>query len=153
CQQDKRSSAAALGRGKLIETRADGGFDIFAHGLRFPMGLAINKQGDLFATDNQGVTNPFNEINHLRKGKHYGFFGALETRQPGQLVEGPAIDIPHPWTGSVNGLTFVPEGDSFGPYAGQLIGAEYTTRRLIRMSVQKVGETYQGCVYPFGEAD
>lgn len=152
CQQDKRSPAAALGRGKLIRTLPDAGFEMVTSGLRFPMGLAANDSGDLFATDNQGVTNPFNELNHLRPGRHYGFFNALEKKTANQQVESPAIDIPHPWTGSVNGIAFVPRDGSFGPYGGQLIGAEYTTRRLIRMSLQKVGETFQGCTYPFGEA-
>lgn len=152
CQQDKRSPAAAIGRGKLIRTLPDAGFEIVTSGLRFPMGLAANDAGDLFATDNQGVTNPFNELNHLRPGRHYGFFSALEKKTSDQQVETPAIDIPHPWTGSVNGIAFVPKNESFGPFGGHLIGAEYTTRRLIRMSLQKVGETYQGCTYPFGEA-
>jgi len=38
--------------------------------------------------------------------------------------------------------------DVFGPLEGQLVGCEYDTRRLIRMSLQKIGETYQGCAYP-----
>jgi hypothetical protein len=37
----------------------------FCGGLRFLMGLAVNKAGDLFASDNQGHYNPFNEINQL----------------------------------------------------------------------------------------
>jgi mono/diheme cytochrome c family protein/glucose/arabinose dehydrogenase len=153
CQQDRRSRPSTVGRGKLLRTTKQGGVEIVADGLRFPMGLVANERGDLFASDNQGVTNPFNEINHLRPGKHYGFFNAMEKRQPGQAIEGPAIDIPHPWTGSVNGLSFIPSTASFGPFAGQMIGAEYTTRRLIRISLQAVGDTFQGCVYPMGEAD
>jgi glucose/arabinose dehydrogenase/mono/diheme cytochrome c family protein len=153
CQQDKRSARAATGRGALLRTDRDGGFDVVARGLRFPMGLTANEKGDLFASDNQGVTNPFNEINHLRVGKHYGFWNAMEKRVPGQEVEMSAIEIPHPWTGSVNGLTFIPAGGKFGPFDGQMIGAEYTTRRLVRFSFQRVGETFQGGVYPFGEVD
>ena len=152
CQQDKRSPAAAVGRGKLLLSTPDRGFEIVTSGLRFPMGLTANQAGDLFATDNQGVTNPFNELNHLRPGKHFGFFSAVEQRSPNQVVEVPAIEIPHPWTGSVNGIAFVPSDERFGPYGGQLIGAEYTTRRLIRMSLERVGDTFQGCTYPFGEA-
>jgi glucose/arabinose dehydrogenase/mono/diheme cytochrome c family protein len=152
CQQDKRSADAAFGRGKLLRTTPTGGVEVVAAGLRFPMGFTSNAEGDLFASDNQGVTNPFNEINHLRPGKHFGFFNATEKRTRGEKVESPAIEIPHPWTGSVNGLSFIPAGEAFGPFAGQMIGAEYTTRRLVRMSFQAIGETYQGCVYPFGEA-
>ncbi len=39
--------------------------------------------------------------------------------------------------------------DLFGPFEGHLIGCEYDTRRLIRMSLQKVGDTYQGAAYEF----
>jgi mono/diheme cytochrome c family protein/glucose/arabinose dehydrogenase len=153
CQQDRRSEAEALGRGKLIRTLPDARFEVFCHGLRFPMGLVRNGAGDVFATDNQGGANTFNELNHLRAGKHYGFFNQLETPKPETSLEAPAVQIPHPWTGSVNGIAFIPGGGEFGPYAGQLIGAEYTTRRLVRISLQAVGDTYQGCVYPFGEPD
>lgn len=153
CQQDRRREAEAVGRGKLIRTRPGGGFDVFCHGLRFPMGLARNSTGDLFATDNQGASNTFNELNHLRAGKHYGFFNQLESPAAAPPLEAPAVQIPHPWSGSVNGIAFVPAGGEFGPFDGQLIGAEYTTRRLVRISLQAVGDSYQGCVYPFGEAD
>ena len=47
-------------------------------GLRFTVSLAINAQGDLFATDQEGATwlpngNPFDELLHIQSGRHYGF--------------------------------------------------------------------------------
>ena len=65
--------------------------------------------GELFVTDNQGNYNPFNELNHVRPGAHFGFINALEKEQgfkPPPLDE-PAINIPHPWTRSVNGICFL----------------------------------------------
>ncbi|HZN35103.1 MAG TPA: hypothetical protein VFB80_14840, partial [Pirellulaceae bacterium] len=159
--------------------------EVISSGHRFPMGMARNRDGELFVTDNQGNYNPFNELNHVRKGAHFGFINALEKEQgfrPPPLAE-PAINIPHPWTRSVNGICFLetpvgwvkdaerpqthagtaseagaPRGSSaaaasthptmFGPLEGQLVGCEYDTRRLIRMSLQKVGDTYQGAAYP-----
>jgi hypothetical protein len=97
------------------------------------------------------VTNPFNELNHIRQGHHYGFWSKLEPHPKDQVTTAAAIQIPHPWTRSVNGIAFFPPGDRFGPFAGHLIGAEYTARGLIRMSLQKIGATYQGCAYPFSE--
>src|SRR5690606_25929865 len=112
--------------------------------------------------------------NHVRKGAHFGFINALEKERgykPPPLTE-PAIDIPHPWTRSVNGICFLetPEklrgakssaglplaeradhnerGHIYGPLEGHLVGCEYDTRRLVRMSLQKIGDTYQGAVYP-----
>jgi mono/diheme cytochrome c family protein len=184
CEQDQRSEAAARYRGKLLKLvprlstpdnprRYD--LEVISSGHRFPMGMARNRDGELFVTDNQGNYNPFNELNHVRKGAHFGFINALEKEQgfkPPPLAE-PAINIPHPWTRSVNGICFLETpsqllagtkpgpgapgasllpangGSSiFGPLEGHLVGCEYDTRRLIRMTLDKVGGEYQGAAYP-----
>jgi len=167
CQQDDRSPAAALLRGAMVRLtpRKPTGDDprLFAvqpisGGHRFPIGIALNQQGDLFVTDNQGNYNPFNELNYVQPGKRYGFINKLERRPDFQPpLTPPAIDIPHPWTRSVNGICFLytpqdlaKDGPGmFGPFEGHLIGCEYDTRRLIRLSLEKVGDTYQGAAYPF----
>jgi hypothetical protein len=167
CQQDNRSPAAAKWRGQGLKlsprTSADGphsySIEPFCGGLRFPMGLALNVAGDLFATDNQGNYNPFNELNHLQPGKRYGFVNKLEVR-PGfnPPAESPAIEIPHPWTRSVNGVALLETPPAlrrelgrgvFGPFEGHLIGCEYDSRQLVRMSLEKIDGQYQGAVYPF----
>ncbi len=65
----------------------------------------------------------------------------------------PAIQIPHPWTRSVNGICFLPRslpGNArFGSLAGQGIGCEYNGRFLVRFTLQEVDGTVQGAVYPF----
>jgi hypothetical protein len=126
-------------------------------GHRFPMGLALDRAGELFVTDNQGNYKPFNELNHVRAGAHFGFINALERGKPAPPRTPPAIDIPHPWTRSVNGICFLHTPKElhaklgravFGPLEGHLIGCEYDTRRLIRMTLQRVGDTFQGAAYP-----
>jgi putative heme-binding domain-containing protein len=52
--------------------------EIVCTGIRFPVGLAFNKAGDLFCTDQEGETwlpggNPQDELNHIVPGRHYGF--------------------------------------------------------------------------------
>jgi glucose/arabinose dehydrogenase len=155
CQQDERSEAAAHLRGTVVklEPRLSTADDPRAYsllplaaGLRFPMGLALNRAGDLFATDNQGNHTPFNELNQIVAGARYGFINHNEEHAGfAPPFREPAIDIPHPWTRSVNGICFLDDG----PFAGHLIGCEYDTRRLVRMSLQRVGDAYQGAVYPF----
>lgn len=158
CQQDERIASAAFRRGKLLRLERKKIPNLpperryyaseISSGHRFPMGMAVNRDGELFVTDNQGNYNPFNELNHVRQGAHFGFINVLEKKQgyePPPLTE-PAINIPHPWTRSVNGICFLNE--AFGPLDGHLIGCEYDTRRLIRMTLQKVGDTYQGAAYP-----
>lgn len=162
CQQDKRSAEAARHRGTLVRlvprspTHADPRhykLETISAGHRFPMGLARSAAGDLFVTDNQGNYNPFNELNHVQPGAHFGFINSIERTEgftPPPITH-PAINIPHPWTRSVNGIGFLTpaaDGRDFGPFTGHLVGCEYDTRRLIRMSLEKVGDVYQGAAYP-----
>ncbi|HUE74822.1 MAG TPA: c-type cytochrome [Pirellulaceae bacterium] len=164
CQQDERSAAAAKYRGAMLKlvprmpTEDDPRryeVQVVSTGHRFPMGLALDRDGELFVTDNQGNYNPFNELNHVRPGAFFGFINANEKKDKGfkpPPLAAPAIDIPHPWTRSVNGICFLDSPatapNSFGPLEGHLIGCEYDTRRLVRMTLQKVGDTYQGAAYP-----
>lgn len=168
CQQDDRTEAAAKWRGSVLKLTprkpTDDNPQLFdvkevTAGNRFPVGIAQNRGGDLFVTDNQGNWKPFNELNRVIPGKRYGFLNKLE-RKPGfnPEKEPPAVNIPHPWTRSVNGICFLETPadlrdqigyDLFGPFEGDLIGCEYDTRRLVRMSLDKVGDTVQGAVYPF----
>ncbi len=167
CQQDHRSAEAAYLRGRILqlvprEPTWDNphrfALKDYARGQRFPMGLALNRAGQLFATDNQGNYNPFNELNHIVERRHYGFINQLE-RDRGEDtadVTPPSIAIPHPWTRSVNGICFLesPAGSQvandrpFGPFTGHLVGCEYDTRRLVRMTVEEVNGELQGAVYP-----
>ena len=165
CQQDDRSPAAAYLRGtalKLIPVQSSQEprryrIEVLSAGLRFPMGIALSREGELFATDNQGNYNPFNELNHLRKGKRYGFINKLENKDGfSPPFESPAINLPHPWTRSVNGVCFLhtppnlpQENPVFGPFEGHLVGCEMNGRFLVRMSLQKVGDDYQGAAYLF----
>ena len=175
CQQDDRTPAEAFLRGRIVRllppprgaaSRLSGRWSIepYAAGLRFPMGLAVDRHGELFATDNQGNYNPFNELNHILPVKRYGFLNKLEAQnlaaegaKPPEFVAA-AIEIPHPWTRSVNGIAFLDTPpallrrtgrEAFGPFEGHLIGCEYDTRRLIRMSLERVDGVYQGAAYPF----
>ncbi|MFO1063333.1 MAG: hypothetical protein U0892_05650 [Pirellulales bacterium] len=167
CQQDDRSPSAARLRGtiqKLIpqaptsDDPREYRLETMSAGQRFPMGLAFNAAGDLFATDNQGNYNPFNELNHLVNGRRYGFINKLDAK-PGfsPPFDSPAVNLPHPWTRSVNGICclITPDvlkkerGDVFGPFEGHLIGCEYNGLSLIRMSLEKVDGEYQGAAYMF----
>ena len=52
--------------------------EIICTGIRFPVALRFNAHGDLFCTDQEGATwvpngNPFDELLHIQRGRHYGF--------------------------------------------------------------------------------
>lgn len=142
-----RTSDQGRLRGKVVRIETDGRLTTLGHEFRYPTGLAITADDQVFVSDNQGVQNPFNEINHLVAGARYGVPSLFEEAHP-EPPRAPAIQIPHPWTRSVNGLTFV-RPNSAGPFGGQGIGCEYDSRFLVRFSIERVGETYQGAVYPF----
>lgn len=165
CQQDKRSTIAARYHGNVLKlsprepTANDPrrySISPISAGHRFPTGLALFGD-DLFVTDNQGNYNPFNELNHVRPGAHFGFVNTLDRGKPTPPQTPPAIDIPHPWTRSVNGICVLSTPREFADlyhnvafhhFETHLIGCEYDTRRLIRMTLDKIGDTYQGAAYP-----
>ena len=130
-------------------------------GMRFSLGIARNRKGELFTTDNQGQFNPYNELNHIVEGKHLGFYNLSGLEDTPEIkampTTGPTVGIPHPWVRSVNGICFLETPAElmkatgkplFGPFEGHLLGCEATTRQLIRISLQKVGDRYQGAAYP-----
>lgn len=91
-------------------------------GVRFPIGIAFNRRGDLFCTDQEGATwlpngNPFDELLHIEPGKHYGF----PPRHPGfnpTVIDEPSVFDYGPQHQSTCGLFFnKPMGDPgrFGP--------------------------------------
>jgi mono/diheme cytochrome c family protein len=155
--QPDRKKETALWRGKVLKITPQGDVTPVASGFRYPTGLALDNAGRLFATDNQGVQNTFNELNHIVQGASYGVPSRFEEFPDAEETK-PAIQIPHPWTRSVNGITFLPPAptDAKLPadhsrvlYAGHGLGCEYDTRFLVRFTIDQVGDTVQGATYPF----
>lgn len=146
--QSGRAAEVSRWRGKVLKISPTGEIAPFAHSFRYPTGLAIDSKDRVFATDNQGEQNCFNELNHLRDGEHYGV-PSLHERGKAPIGVPPAIQIPHPRTRSVNGIAFVPESFPEESLAGHLIGCEYDTRYLIRCALQEVDGQLQGAEFDF----
>jgi cytochrome c2 len=152
--QPKRPADQQRWRGKILRIDRSGNIEPIASGFRYPTGLAMTPDDELFVTDNQGEQNTFNELNHIVINGRYGVPSIEDQAQRTASSRRPAIQIPHPWTRSINGIFFLPRdakltSDSIHPFAGHGIGCEYDSRYLIRFTLQKVGETFQGAVYPF----
>jgi mono/diheme cytochrome c family protein len=150
--QNNRPADNDRWRGTVLKVNSAGTITPVAFSMRFPMGLAFDSQNRLFATDNQGVQNTFNEINHVIEGKHYGVPSRHETVKE-VVAETPALMVPHPWTRSVNSITFFPKDYVVSELAGHGVGCEYDTRCLIRFTVQEVNGTVQGASYRFSLPD
>ena len=92
-------------------------------GVRFTIGLAFNGDNELFATDQEGATwmpngNPFDELLHVRKGRHYGFPPRHPRHLP-RVFDEPSLFDYAPQHQSTCGLFFnnplEKDGPIFGP--------------------------------------
>lgn len=84
--------------------------DIISTGLRFPVSLAFNADGDLFCSEQEGATwlpngNPFDELLHIVKGRHYGFPPRHPLYLPG-VIDEPSVFDYAPQHQSTCGLHF-----------------------------------------------
>lgn len=141
-----RPASQSKWRGHILRFNDAGKVESIATGLRYPTGLALWDDDRLVCSDQQGVQNTFNELDVIVPGHRYGVPAKLDppTEDP---ADPPAVQIPHPWTRSVNGVAVWPRSTRH-PFAGHIIGAEYNTRFLIRCSLQDVDGVLQGAVYP-----
>src|SRR2546428_1506468 len=79
-------------------------------GIRFAVGLAFNRYGDLFCTDQEGATwvpngNPFDELLHIQPGRHYGFPPRHPKHLP-NVIDEPSVFDYAPQHQSTCGLCF-----------------------------------------------
>ncbi len=150
--QKGRPKEISKWRGSVLRIDGDHKTTLIARGLRYPTGIANDPQGRIFTSDQQGVQNCFNEINHIVPGRAYGVVGLYDPPQPETRA---AIQLPHPWTRSVNGIFFVPDRDGLrglDPFRGHGIGCEYNNRFLVRFSFQEVEGELQGACYALTES-
>jgi putative heme-binding domain-containing protein len=125
--------------------------EIVATGIRFPVGLAFNRLGDLFATDQEGATwlangNPFDELLHVRAKRHYGFPPRHPTHLP-SVIDEPSVFDYRPQHQSTCGLAFnepLNGGPTFGPahWAGDALVTGYSRGKLYRTKLAKTPSGY-----------
>src|SRR4029077_12639279 len=135
-------------RGTILKVSSDfKSREIVCTGIRFPVALAINALGDLFCTDQEGATwlsngNPFDELLHIQKGRHYGF----PPRHPKYLpnvIDEPSVYDYGPQHQSTCGLFFnepvLKGGKTFGPadWRGDAFVTGYSRGKLYRTSLVK----------------
>jgi putative heme-binding domain-containing protein len=149
--------------------------EIIATGIRFPVGIRFNREGDLFCTDQEGATwlpngNPLDELLHIQKGRHYGFPPRHPSFLPG-VIDEPSVFDYGPQHQSTCGLNFnesVNGGPVFGPswWRGDAFLAGYSRGKLYRTKLVKTAGGYVGqnqllaalnmlacdiCISPHGE--
>jgi len=141
-------------RGTIVRLSGDHSQrEIISTGIRVPYTLAFNRHGDLFVTDQEGETwlpngNPFDELNHIVPGRHYGFPPRHAEHLPDIRDEPPVVSF-GPQHQSTCGLVFneaSPEHAAFGPAAweGDAFVTGFSRGRLWRVRLIKTPHGYVG---------
>ena len=126
--------------------------EVFCTGIRFPVALAFNSAGDLFATDQEGATwvpngNPLDELLHIQKDRHYGYPPRHPKLLPGVVDEPSTYDYT-PQHQSICGLIFneplADGGHAFGPnfWKGDAFTCGYSRGKLYRTQLAKTPTGY-----------
>lgn len=120
-------------------------------GVRFTCALAFNRAGDLFASEQEGATwlpngNPFDELLHIERGKHYGFPPRHPKHLP-DVVDEPAVMEYGPQHQSTVGMVFnegVNGGPAFGPkfWEGDVLMCGESRGKLWRTKLVKTPHGY-----------
>src|SRR5262249_26914042 len=139
-------------RGTILKVAPDfGKREIVCTGIRFPVGMAFNRHGDLFVTDQEGATwlpngNPLDELLHIQPGRHYGFPPRHPKHLPG-VIDEPSVFDYGPQHQSTCGMLFnepVPGGKFFGPagWEGDAILCGESRGKLYRTKLVKTEHGY-----------
>jgi putative heme-binding domain-containing protein len=125
--------------------------EIVATGIRFPVAIRFNREGDLFCTDQEGATwlpngNPLDELLHIQKGRHYGFPPRHPLHLP-NVIDEPSVFDYGPQHQSTCGLNFnesVNGGPVVGPswWQGDAFIAGYSRGKLYRTKLVKTPAGY-----------
>lgn len=111
-------------------------------GVRFSIGLAFDRAGRLFATDQEGATwlangNPFDELLWIQPGRHFGFPPRHPRHLPG-VIDEPSVEDYGPQHQSTCGLAFNEPAlggrSAWGPapWQGEALVAGYSRGKLYR---------------------
>jgi putative heme-binding domain-containing protein len=126
--------------------------EVIATGLRFTVSLAINANGDLFCTDQEGATwlpngNPFDELLQIQPGRHYGFPPRHPKYLP-EVIDEPSVFDYAPQHQSTCGLHFdepvAGSGKIFGPawWRGDAIVSGESRGKIWRTELVKTATGY-----------
>jgi len=125
--------------------------EIFATGIRFPVAIRFNADGELFCTDQEGATwlangNPFDELLHVQQGRHYGFPPRHPRHLP-EVIDEPSVFDYRPQHQSTCGLNFnepAADGTIFGPdwWKSDALVAGYSRGKLYRTRLTRTAAGY-----------
>ncbi len=142
--------------GWCVQIKPDGSnLEGFCSGLRAPNGFGLyGPNDDLFIADNQGNWVGACKLNHLQRGRFYGYPSGIPAPEadyahPAQF-EPPAVWFPRKLSPSTSGFVTV-DSDRFGPFPGQMLIGDFQNAVVSRVFLEKVHGAWQGAVWPFAK--
>ncbi len=136
--------------------------EVICTGIRFPVALRFNADNDLFAADQEGATwlpngNPFDELLHIRRGRHYGFPPRHPRHLP-DVIDEPSVFDYSPQHQSTCGFNFNlprPGQPVFGPdrWLGDAFVTGESRGKLYRTSLVKQPAGYVARTELFASLD
>ncbi|MES2177366.1 MAG: hypothetical protein V4550_05840 [Gemmatimonadota bacterium] len=150
-------------RGWVMKITPDGKTIPYAGGFRSPNGLVLDKDGDLFVTDNQGDWLGSSKLYKVDQGKFYGHTPSLAW-DPAINTTPTTIPIPILDKMRQREIVFFPHGilansptmpqidytgGKFGPFGGQMFVGEMNHPLIMRVMLEEVNHEFQGAVAPF----
>lgn len=160
-------------RGWAVRVPPGGGsFEPVVAGLRSPAGVGTAPDGVVWYSDNQGEWCATSKFAPLHAGEFHGHpwgidscrLPASRVAHPGDVKSGlrmaeaartiptftlPAVWIPYDLCGRSPGGFVWDTAGHFGPFAGQVFCGDQYSSEVFRMSLERVGEHWQGACYPF----
>jgi hypothetical protein len=161
---DGKMGRAARYRGWSFQVTKDGRFIPWSSGMRSPAGIGMNRQEEIFYTDNQGDWNGSSTLQHVVKGRFHGHpsslmdhpdfqgqdLNAIAVDTYRQLRTPPAVFFIHgDLANSPGEPVFNETGGQFGPFENQVFVGDQTRSNLMRVYLEKVQGTYQGAIFNF----
>ncbi|WP_342804865.1 family 16 glycoside hydrolase [Alteromonas sp. M12] len=150
-------------RGWAMKVDANGNTIPYANGMRSPAGLAINADGKMYYTDNQGDFQGTSKLHVLKPNAYYGHPASL-VDVPGKTPTSPDIQwdemkgkrdlpvglLPHGRAmNSPGSPVWDTTGGGFGPYKGQMFIGDQTKSNIFRVHTETVNGVEQSALLPF----
>ncbi len=159
-----RNFSAASWKGWVLHVDAEGTMTPFCKGFRMHNGIMQDRDGNLWAGDNQGDWRATTPFYHLQKDHFYGHPSSLvwdpewdQSRDPlkmplaeiNEMRTPAAVLLPHDiMNRSASEPIQIPDS-TFGPYGGQILLPDNNGNRISRIMLEEVDGQFQGACTHF----
>jgi hypothetical protein len=123
--------------------------EIFATGVRHPIGLGMGPGGMVTGADQEGNYMPATRIDVYRRGGFYGDMRSHHRATPPQMFDLPMLWLPREADPSAGGQVWIPPGQ-WGPLGGACLHFSWGRCRLLRLFREQIEGNWQGAAFDLG---